>query len=103
MDKRTRKRGEQNFSLRFGNVAPTEKGVSLDISHKGISFECDTIPKDFDIVVFLDVKEDVYQLVGKIKWTRKQDMDAPWRYIVGVEIHQAPKDYNLMVQRAVYH
>jgi hypothetical protein len=103
MDKRTRKRGDGNFSLRYGTVAPTEKGVTLDISHKGLSFECDAIPRDSDIVIFLEAGEDIHQIIGRIKWKRKQDVNSPWAYIVGIEITQCPKEYNLMVQKLVYH
>lgn len=103
MDKRSRRRGEQTFSIRFGTVAPTEPGVTLDISHSGISFECNSLPRDKEIVILLEVDDDRYQIIGKVKWSRKQDVDSLWSYIVGVEIKQAPKDYNIMVQKLVYH
>lgn len=103
MNKRARRRGTENIPLRFGTVAPTEKGISLDVSHKGISFECNSIPRESDIVILLEVENERHQLIGRIKWSRKQDSESLWNYVVGVEITQSPKEYNLMVQKSVYH
>ena len=103
MKNRGFRRAIHEAEIRFGQVAPTEPGRTLDLSHKGICFQCDRIPKAQELVVFLTSKDEVMELLVRQRWVREVNRLHHRRYRMGVEVIQGPPSYHRMVQQLAYH
>ncbi len=103
MKRRGFMRSRKTFPLRYGAVAPIEPGETLDLSHRGLCFRCDSIPHTREMVLRMDTGDNVVDLIVRQRWTMELGSALHNRYKVGVELVQAPKNYHVMVQRLVYH
>ncbi|RLE19276.1 MAG: hypothetical protein DRJ14_01165 [Acidobacteria bacterium] len=96
-------RSKKSFALRYGSVVPTENGETLDLSHRGLCFRCNSMPPSREIVVRMDTGDKVVDLIVRQKWIQELANARYNRYKIGVELVQAPKNYHRMVQKLVYH
>ncbi|NOZ14261.1 MAG: hypothetical protein GXO69_11585 [Acidobacteria bacterium] len=96
-------RSRKTLALRFGSVSPTETGETLDLSHRGLCFRCNTLPQDPEMLVRMDTGGKQIDLIVRQRWIKELETARYNRYKVGVEVIQAPKNYHLMVQKLVYH
>ena len=96
-------RSKKSFALRYGSVAPTESGETLDLSHRGLCFRCNALPQSREMVVRMDTGDKVVDLIVRQKWIQELANARYNRYKIGVELVQAPKNYHVMVQKLVYH
>ena len=96
-------RSKKSFALRYGSVAPTESGETLDLSHHGLCFRCNALPQSREMVVRMDTGDKVVDLIVRQKWIQELANARYNRYKIGVELVQAPKNYHVMVQKLVYH
>lgn len=96
-------RSDKRFTVRFGAVAPTEEGMTVDLSHKGLCFRCDELPKSPEIVIHLDAGQETLELIARRRWSKEVMRLNQQRFQVGVEVVQAPRSYHRLVQKLVYH
>lgn len=96
-------RSQKSFALRYGSVAPTEIGETLDLSHRGLCFRCNNMPQSPEMVVRMDTGDKVVDLIVRQKWVQELGTARYNRYKIGVELVQAPRNYHMMVQKLVYH
>ncbi len=97
------RRARQQLSMRFGTVAPTEPAQTVDLSHKGLCFECDALPRNREMVVHLVTGLETMELIARQCWKKEIQRLHHGRFLVGVEVVQAPQSYHRMVQRLAYH
>lgn len=97
------RRARERLSMRFGVVAPTEPAQTIDLSHRGLCFECDELPRNHEMVVHLVTGLETMELIARTRWQREVQRLHHGRYLVGVELVQAPQSYHRMVQRLAYH
>jgi len=103
MKERGFRRAEQRMALRFGTVAPTESGIMVDVSHKGLCFQCEELPKGKEMVIHLDTGPETLEVIARKKWAREVSRLNQLRYRVGVEVVQAPRSFHRLVQKLAYH
>ncbi len=103
MKQRSFMRSRKSFALRYGSVAPIESGETMDLSHRGLCFRCNSLPKSSEMVVRMDTGDKVVDLIVRQCWVHEMANARYNRYKVGVEVVQAPGNYHVMIQKLVYH